>query len=386
MDTEKWIKKKRKQIMDVEKIKDDRKILSQNVGWLFRPLALCPFPANALGKRTVIDENGEYEEYKILWKRRSYNIEVEILGHPEYGVPYGQDVLIILYLAYLAVIQKSRKIKVNFYRDYMNFWGMNPKSGYKYQLVIDSLKRVRNSKYKITDENEVIMNKNKEKEIHYLYIKNLDLICLPKKPAAPPSVEDQYIVLSESFYEEIKEYRIPFNIDAVRILKSRPAYLNFYIWLGFRVAQLNKKRIELEQKKIDLFIPYWGEYGLINQLSTQIKRKPDFRLRVKRWLDATKELWPLCPVKIKEDGLYFEVESDKQLDVQIDPQKEIGRAIRKAIEAKKEDQKPCPRCGETLQYREGKEIEGKKLKDYLRCQKCNKNYSRKLNPELFNKG
>ena len=65
-------------------IHTDRLASTQELGWLFRPLAVCPFPAASLGKREVGDRNGrKHEEHYVLWTRRAGNIKVEILGHPD---------------------------------------------------------------------------------------------------------------------------------------------------------------------------------------------------------------------------------------------------------------------------------------------------------------
>ena len=103
----------------LDKIRQDREKASQELGWVFRPLALCPFPAQSLGKIQIIDSNGNKREaFEIVWERKSGGFKVEILAHPDCGVPFGQDTLIILYLAIEARLQKTRKVRVNFYRDF----------------------------------------------------------------------------------------------------------------------------------------------------------------------------------------------------------------------------------------------------------------------------
>ena len=373
MNVEKKKNKKQTNAELVEKIKNDRNSISQIIGWLFRPLALCPFPAQCLGKRMVVDINGnEDEEYHILWRRKSGNITVEVLAHPKYGVPFGQDTLIILFLANEAKRQGSRRINVNFYRDFMRMFKMNPNDGRKYSLVIDSLRRIRNSQYSWEVEGEP----SREKGLHYMYIDEYDLYCDPKNPDQRP-LFDQYILLSERFWHEIINHKIPFNIDAVIALKSKPAYLNFYIWLSTRIGMLNAERKDKELENIDIHVPFWGENGLIEQLSTRIKRPPDFRNRINKWLDKTKELWPRCPVTIDGDALHFQVSSDTQMDVQIDPRIEIGKAARKAINDSKKDSLPCPICKNPMELRKGKKTSSGQYPNYYHCKKCKKNYSEK---------
>lgn len=367
------LKKLKKEIVQVEKLLNKRLSIEQEIGWLFRPLALCPFPAQSLGEILIIDKYGnERVSHEIIWRRKSGNIKVEVLAHPDYGVPFGQDTLIILFLANEARRQKSRRIKVNFYRDFMRMFDMNANSGSKYRLVVDSLKRIRHSQYSWEVEDEE--QPNRQKGLHYMYIDEYDLFCDPKNPDQKP-LFDQYILLSERFWHEINNHKIPFNIDSVRCLKSKPAYLNFYIWISTRVGMLNARRKELEKEKLDLHVPFWGDNGMVEQLSTRIKRRPDFRNRLGKWLDKTKEIWPLCPVVIDGDALHFEVSSDMQMDIQIDPVIEIGKAAKKAIDKKKEKERPCPKCGTQMEWREGKETKKSKYPDYYRCNNCSKNYA-----------
>jgi hypothetical protein len=373
MNVDNLANKKQTKSASPEKINNDRISISQQIGWLFRPLALCPFPAQCLGKRKVTDMDGnEDEEYHILWRRKSGNITVEVLAHPKHGVPFGQDTLIILFLANEARKQGSRKIKVNFYRDFMRMFGMNANSGSKYRLVIESLRRIRHSQYSWEVEGEP----SREKGLHYMYIDEYDLYCDPKKPDQK-LLFDQYILLSERFWYEIVNHKIPFNIDAVLHLKSKPAYLNFYIWLSTRIGMLNAERKDKELEKIDIHVPFWGENGITQQLSTRMKRRPDFRKWIKNWLDKTKELWPLCPVTIDGDALHFEVSSDTQMDVQIDPRIEIGKAARKAINDSKKDSIPCPVCNTLMELREGKKTNRGQFSNYYRCKNCKKNYPEK---------
>lgn len=365
------VEKKKKQ---VEKIQDDRIRLQQEIGWIFRPLALCPFPAQTLGKRTVIDKDGkEKQEYEIIWKRRSKNISVEILGHPDYGVPYGQDILLVLFLAIEARRQNTRKIRVNFYRDFMRLFDFNANDGRKYRLVIDSLNRVRHSKFTWEVEGE----EDRQTGLHYMYIEEIDLYCSPKNPDQRPLFE-QYILLSERFWDEINRHKIPFNLDSIKFLKSKPAHLNFYLWLSTRIGQLFVQLVQRRNEKKALFIPFWGDEGLQNQLSSVIQKRYEFRREVKKWLNQTKELWTLCPVQIEGDGLKIELTNVKQLDVQPDRQKLLGKSIRLEKASEKKIKKPCPECGETMELRKGITLEnGQKLDDFFRCNTCQKNYYKK---------
>ncbi len=363
-------------------INKKRIAFNQDIGWLFRPLALCPFPARPLGKRKVLGvKDNKVEEIRdIVWKRKAGNISVEILGHPEYGVPYGQDILIVLFLANEARKQNSRKIQVNFYRDFCRMFEINPNDGRRYRNVINSLNRIRHSQFTWTDNND----QSRQKGLHYIYIEEVDLFCDPKNPDQKP-LYDQYILLSERFWDEINNYKIPLNLDAVRFLKAKTSNLNFYLWLSYRVAITylkNKTLIDNSKSKGIEFIPFWGENGLIDQLSTQISKRHEFRREIKKWLKNTYEIWPKCPVKLDGDAIKITVSNSSQLDIQLDKNIELGRAIRQ--DKVLETITLCPICKSGIKFFKGKkQDDGRTWDNYYRCQNCERNFSKNKYPELF---
>ena len=401
--TNKIIKKVVKQ-EKLKKIKNDRIILAQDLGWLFRPLALCPFPSRALPKRELKVKGKIIEEQGILWESKAGKFKVEILGHPKFGVPYGQDTLIVLFLAIEARKQGKRKIEVDFYRDFCRMFEIDSNSGSRYNNVVNSLNRIRHSQYTWADETDP----TRQKAAHYIYIEEADLYCDPKNPNQKPLFE-QYILLSERFWDEINKHKIPFNLEAIKYLKGRAGHLNFYIWLSYRVTLNYLKNKEISDKYIKKlndpskkelmagghapepikdFIPFWGENGLVSQLSTQITKRISFRQELKKWLKQTKELWTECPVEIVGDGNALEIccTDKSQLDVQLDRQIEAGRGIRKEIEEQKEKSKHCT-CGAILKYCKGKKDNDNRkiLDDYYHCFSCGENYSQTKYPELFGK-
>ena len=375
MKEETKIRKKAEKELKKQEILLQREWNEQNIGWLFRPLVLCPFPSQRIGKVNV-------------WERKNGNIRVRIIADPETGVPYGQDVLIILYLAYEAKRQKSRKITVNFYRDFCRMFGINPNNGMKYRLVQKSLERIKNSKISWIDE----AKETREREVHFFYIEELDLYFNPKSPESR-CLWEQYILLSERFWEEINKHKIPFNFEAVRYLKNKPAYLNFYLWLSYRVWTIwnAKKQGTLPPNEVVL-IPFWGENGLQKQLSSAIKRRPDYRREVKKYLKAIQEIWPKCPVKIDGDALIINITDEAELDVLESPKTE-GKRLRKDREAKAlqkaklplEKLKICPYCGEELTPKKGiLNRKGIQQPDYFHCKNCGANIPREaICPHCF---
>jgi hypothetical protein len=83
---EKRIEKAQKQADQVAKVQADRQLQSQELGWLFRPLALCPFPAKPL-KRKIVYQGKEIEAgLESIWQRKSGRLTISITADPRFGI------------------------------------------------------------------------------------------------------------------------------------------------------------------------------------------------------------------------------------------------------------------------------------------------------------
>ncbi len=59
-----------------------------------------------------------------MYERRNGNFVLQITGHPHYGLPYGQDRLVPIYLATLAVQQKSQTVRFKSGAEMLGTFGM----------------------------------------------------------------------------------------------------------------------------------------------------------------------------------------------------------------------------------------------------------------------
>jgi hypothetical protein len=71
----------------------------QTVRFSSRPFVLCGLPV----RKPPAGEK--------LYERRNGNYVLQITGHPSYGLPFGQDRTVPIYLATLAVRQQSQTIR-----------------------------------------------------------------------------------------------------------------------------------------------------------------------------------------------------------------------------------------------------------------------------------
>jgi hypothetical protein len=88
-----------RKIEDIELIRLKREQRNQNLCFSSRPFVLCGLPV----RRLPADQ--------LLYERRNGKFVLQVTGHPNYGVPFGQDRIVPIFLATLAVQQQSQTIQ-----------------------------------------------------------------------------------------------------------------------------------------------------------------------------------------------------------------------------------------------------------------------------------
>jgi hypothetical protein len=77
----------------------------------------------------------------LTHRRRNGKFFPEVVGHPEWGVPFGQDRLVLLHTATLAVRHQSPVIHFRSGAEILVEWGMQT-SGIHYKCPVDAFQRV----------------------------------------------------------------------------------------------------------------------------------------------------------------------------------------------------------------------------------------------------
>src|SRR5436305_10528427 len=85
----------------------------QNVGFSSRPFVLCGLPVRQ-------PPAGE-----MLYERRNGDFVLQITGHPSYGLPFGQDRIVPIYLATAAVPQQIQTIRVSTAAEMLETFGIH---------------------------------------------------------------------------------------------------------------------------------------------------------------------------------------------------------------------------------------------------------------------
>lgn len=152
-----------------------------------------------------------------------------------------------------------------------------------------------------------------------------DLRTLPKNPENLPAVEEQFIMLTEKFYETLMKNKVPYNLETVRALKASPYDLYLYFYLNYQSF------VTFQYLGGQFFVKYWGSGGLKERLGTNLSRI-HFRKRVSDSIKRIQKVWNNCPVIVSDNNnsLIIKIDDIDQLDVKIDALKFAGKKIREA--------------------------------------------------------
>jgi hypothetical protein len=240
---------------------------------------------------------------QLLYERRNGKFVLQVTGHPEYGVPFGQDRIVPIFLATLAVQQKSQTIQFKSAAEMLETFGMS-KGGKEYRRLVGAFERtfgatiffgtdsltssakvVHRARFNFFSEARIWYNRGNEDRL-------------------PGDPHENVIVLSNEFFEEVTAHPIPTDLEAVKLLSSAPAVLDLFVWLSYRC--FTSKGTER--------IPLFGPFGLVQQLgAVEYARPRRFREKLQQWLKTIRLVWPECPAEIAADGENLRIHPAKSI-------------------------------------------------------------------------
>jgi hypothetical protein len=217
---------------------------------------------------------------------------LQVTGHSHYGLPWGQDRLIPIFLATVAVRQQSPRITFHSAAEMLDAFGLQ-QGGSQYRRLVASFQRIFGATIFFgTDsqlERAAVVHRarfNFMAEARIWYSRNLQEKLLPGEC-------QNMILLSEEFYRETLNHPIPTDLEAAKALSSCPAALEMFMWLSYRCFTARGKER----------VPLFGAFGLVGQLGSAGYARPrKFREKLKGWLDIVRAMWPACPAHIDRDG------------------------------------------------------------------------------------
>jgi hypothetical protein len=284
-------KRRLKQMENVLLIREQRQQGKQELAFNARPFVLCGLPL----RRPSSDQ--------LTHTRRNGVFFLQVIGHPQFGLPYGQDRLIPIWVATMAVRQHSRIVRFSSACEVLDFFHLF-KDGKRYHRIMEAFQRIFAATIFFGRKDQT----NGALVIDWARFHFFDRAQLwfhkPEDDLAAPDCGENSITLSEAFYEEIDQHRIPVEREVVASLANAPGVLDLYLWLAWKAWSLNGHAVR---------IPLFSIGGLVDQLgSREYSADRFFRRKLSRWLSEVKTLWPECPAAISKDGRMLVLRSSKK--------------------------------------------------------------------------
>jgi hypothetical protein len=288
-------RQKHRRVESIELVRSERDGNRTALAFHSRPFVLCGLPI----RRPPADT--------LKYTRRNGRFKLDIVAHPDFGLPFGQDRLIPIWVATRAVRQKSRTIVFHSAAEILEDFDL-PVDGPHYRRLLQGFKRVFASSVYFGTDDAARTQQNVWDFHRFHFFDRLRLWCDP--PAEDIGVaadsDVNVICLSETFWHEILAHPIPAAATVIRALTGNPGCLDFYVWLSWRC--FHAKRTE--------HIPLFGSGGLVNQLGVmEYSRERNFRKRLKEWLTLVVLYWPDCPARLDEDGVSLIVQPSSSIPV-----------------------------------------------------------------------
>jgi hypothetical protein len=193
----------------------------QNLGFSSRPFVLCGLPVKRPAQGCLLHE------------RRNGHFVLQVTGHPSYGLPWGQDRLVPIFLATLAVRQQFPRIQFDSAASMLDTFGMQ-QGGSRYRRLISSFQRIFGATIFFGTDTQ----RERAAVIHRARFNFMTeaRIWFSKDPEQKLLLGDcqNVVVLSDEFYRETLSHPIPTDLEAAKALSSAPAALDLVTWLSYR--------------------------------------------------------------------------------------------------------------------------------------------------------
>jgi len=220
--------------------------------------------------------------------------------HYETPVPFGQDRLIPIWIATLALRQKSRTVRFESAAQILDFFRLSP-DGYHYRRIVQGFQRIFAATIFFGSEDQPGNNAFVD-WARFHFFDDMHLWFSPGRESASDNPANT-ITLSEAFYREIDEHRIPVEREVVAALAHAPGILDFYLWVVWKSWTVNG---------VQARIAIVGNGGLNQQLgSKEYSLDRRFRHTVVTWLRKVKAFWPECPATISDDRRLLIISSSR---------------------------------------------------------------------------
>lgn len=189
-------KQRFRQVESICLIREQRASGSQELAFNARPFVLCGLPLRRPPSTQVIH------------RRRNGKFFLHIVAHPDFGLPFGQDRLLPIWIATLALRQKSRELHFESAAQMLDFFHL-PKDGPYYRRLVEGFKRLFGATIFFGTEEQTRSAPVVDWSRFHFFDGMKLWFNTPESGVQPSDRHDNVITISEAFYREIDAHRIP---------------------------------------------------------------------------------------------------------------------------------------------------------------------------------
>src|SRR5215470_11891093 len=200
------------QLDAIELVRLRRESHNQNLGFSSRPFVLCGLPV----RRPPAGQ--------LLFERRNGHFVLQVTGHPQYGLPFGLDRIVPIFLATLAVRQQSQTIRFKSGAEMLDTFGMH-KGGKEYQRLVAAFERIFGATIFFGTDSQ-LGTARVVQMARFAFLREAQIwYKRGSNGEASLQARENIVVLSEEFYQEILAHPIPTDLEAIKVLSGAPATL-----------------------------------------------------------------------------------------------------------------------------------------------------------------
>jgi hypothetical protein len=273
----------------------------QKIAFAARDFVTCGFPLKRPPSNTYARRNGD--------------VTLELVGHSDHGVPYGQDRLIPIWLAtafFAAGKPRDNVIRFRCASDILRAFEQPCDGGIHLRRLRERLLRVFYCSYVVTAEGRIEQRDGqiRKRRLHLMSEIRISLLEPDRPHVNQFSLWQDAIELDAHFANELRRGgRIPIDLETVRALKENPAALDLYVWQAWRSYRL------LTNRQIGISVPVFGEGGLLQQIGTSTESPRKARQQLRAWQATIQRVWQNCPNYLDPTCERFHVQPGEALAI-----------------------------------------------------------------------
>jgi len=190
-------------------VREERRDGKQQLAYHTRPFILCGIPLR------------RPPAHQLTHTRRNGKFTLDIVGHPRLGLPFGQDRLIPVWVATLAVFQRSRVVRFRSPSQMLDYFDL-PKNGYHYHRIVQGFQRIFGATIFFGTEEQrqkaAILD-----AARFHFFDRMHIWCNHEGTVNPKGDEsNNAIALSEAFHNETDRHKIPIERRVVAAFDLPP--------------------------------------------------------------------------------------------------------------------------------------------------------------------